>query len=121
MMENDSVPVSLKGNSAALGFSKLEATQDIHKEYFLAGSNTVEANAFNGSIFAREYKMRAIVCAVHRVGAQLWSCWEGRAGGYRRVGRGVDVRDGASDRGQGRGRLDEDRCQVHQVRGFLRP
>merc|ERR1712232_653614 len=71
-MGNGGVKVSLKGNNDLLIFSKPEMIKDIHKEYFMAGSDICETNTFNGtSISQGEYKMQDIVYEMNKLGAQL--------------------------------------------------
>jgi 5-methyltetrahydrofolate--homocysteine methyltransferase len=71
-IDNNGVPVSLKGNNDMLVFSKPDVIKDIHKEYFMAGSDVCETNTFNGtSISQGEYKQQAIVYEMNLVGSQL--------------------------------------------------
>ncbi|CAE7576002.1 mtr [Symbiodinium sp. CCMP2592] len=66
------IPFSLKGNNDRLIFSKPDMIKDIHKEYFLAGSDICETNTFNGTTISQgEYKMQAVVHEMNKVGAQL--------------------------------------------------
>merc|ERR1719343_1009210 len=72
MIDANGVPVSLKGNNDLLCFTKSTMIKDIHKEYFLGGSDICETNTFNGtSISQGEYKMQPIVYELNKVGAQL--------------------------------------------------
>merc|ERR1719356_1365595 len=72
MVDANGVPVSLKGNNDLLCFTKPTMIKDIHKEYFLGGSDICETNTFNGtSISQGEYKMQPIVYELNKVGAQL--------------------------------------------------
>eukprot|EP00421_Protoceratium_reticulatum_P022048 CAMPEP_0168377700 /NCGR_PEP_ID=MMETSP0228-20121227/10959_1 /TAXON_ID=133427 /ORGANISM="Protoceratium reticulatum, Strain CCCM 535 (=CCMP 1889)" /LENGTH=296 /DNA_ID=CAMNT_0008390701 /DNA_START=52 /DNA_END=938 /DNA_ORIENTATION=+ len=71
-IDANGVPVSLKGNNDLLVFSKADMLVDIHKEYFMGGSDICETNTFNGtSISQGEYKMQDIVYELNKVGAQL--------------------------------------------------
>ena len=71
-IDANGVPVSLKGNNDLLVLSKPEMIKDIHKEYFVAGSDICETNTLNGtSISQGEYKMQAVVYEVNKKGAQL--------------------------------------------------
>ena len=66
------IPVSLKGNNDLLIFSKPDMIKDIHKEYFLAGSDICETNTFNGTTVSQgEYKMQAVVHEMNKKGAEL--------------------------------------------------
>ncbi|CAE7027101.1 mtr [Symbiodinium natans] len=66
------IPVSLKGNNDLLIFSKPDMVKDIHKEYFMAGSDICETNTFNGTTISQgEYKMQAVVHEMNKVGAEL--------------------------------------------------
>ncbi|CAE7576078.1 metH [Symbiodinium sp. CCMP2592] len=66
------IPVSLKGNDALPIFSKPDMIKDIHKEYFVAGSDICQTNTFNGTtILQGEYKMQAVAHEINKVGAQL--------------------------------------------------
>mmetsp|Transcript_69181 Transcript_69181/g.156889 ORF Transcript_69181/g.156889 Transcript_69181/m.156889 type:complete len:1274 (+) Transcript_69181:67-3888(+) len=66
------VPVSLKGNNDLLILSKPQMIIDIHKEYFLGGSDICETNTFNGTTISQgEYKMQDVVYEVNKVGAEL--------------------------------------------------
>ena len=70
-IDNNGVEVSLKGNNDLLCFSKLDMLKDIHKEYYVAGSDVCETNTFNGTaISQREYKMQAIVYEMNKIGVQ---------------------------------------------------
>merc|ERR550525_1466338 len=72
MIDANGVPVSLKGNNDLLILSKPQMIKDIHKEYFLGGSDICETNTFNGtSISQGEYQMQSIVYEMNKVGAQL--------------------------------------------------
>jgi len=72
MIDANGVPVSLKGNNDLLIFSKPDMVKDIHKEYFLGGSDICETNTFNGtSVSQIEYQMQDIVYEMNKVGAQL--------------------------------------------------
>merc|ERR1719394_1811238 len=71
-VDANGIPVSLKGNNDLLIFSKPEMIKDIHKEYFVAGSDICETNTFNGTgISQSEYKMQDIVYEMNKVGAEL--------------------------------------------------
>eukprot|EP00441_Pelagodinium_beii_P006521 CAMPEP_0197703102 /NCGR_PEP_ID=MMETSP1338-20131121/125262_1 /TAXON_ID=43686 ORGANISM="Pelagodinium beii, Strain RCC1491" /NCGR_SAMPLE_ID=MMETSP1338 /ASSEMBLY_ACC=CAM_ASM_000754 /LENGTH=1480 /DNA_ID=CAMNT_0043286995 /DNA_START=99 /DNA_END=4541 /DNA_ORIENTATION=- len=66
------VPVSLKGNNDLLVFSKPTMIKDIHKEYFMGGSDICETNTFNGTTISQgEYKMQAVVYELNKKGAEL--------------------------------------------------
>ncbi|CAJ1415026.1 unnamed protein product [Effrenium voratum] len=66
------IPVSLKGNNDLLIFSKPDMIKDIHKEYFMAGSDICETNTFNGTTVSQgEYKMQAVVHELNKKGAEL--------------------------------------------------
>ncbi|CAJ1435241.1 unnamed protein product, partial [Effrenium voratum] len=66
------IPVSLKGNNDLLIFSKPDMIKDIHKEYFMAGSDICETNTFNGTTVSQgEYKMQAVVHEMNKTGAEL--------------------------------------------------
>merc|ERR1719356_2389306 len=72
MVDANGVPVSLKGNDDLLCFTKPEMIKDIHKEYFLGGSDICETNTFNGTTVSQgEYKMQEIVYEMNKVGAEL--------------------------------------------------
>eukprot|EP00421_Protoceratium_reticulatum_P027546 CAMPEP_0168480066 /NCGR_PEP_ID=MMETSP0228-20121227/63798_1 /TAXON_ID=133427 /ORGANISM="Protoceratium reticulatum, Strain CCCM 535 (=CCMP 1889)" /LENGTH=496 /DNA_ID=CAMNT_0008496379 /DNA_START=61 /DNA_END=1547 /DNA_ORIENTATION=- len=71
-IDANGVPVSLKGNNDLLIFSKPDLMVDIHKEYFMGGSDICETNTFNGTAISQgEYKMQEIVHEMNKVGAQL--------------------------------------------------
>merc|ERR1719392_424438 len=72
MIDANGVPVSLKGNNDLLCFTKQTMIKDIHKEYFLGGSDICETNTFNGtSISQGEYQMQEVVYELNKVSAEL--------------------------------------------------
>merc|ERR1719446_2051322 len=72
MIDANGVPVSLKGNNDLLVFSKPQMVIDIHKEYYMGGSDICETNTFNGtSISQGEYKMQPIVYELNKVASEL--------------------------------------------------
>nr|UKS50372.1 B12-dependent methionine synthase [Margalefidinium polykrikoides] len=71
-IDANGVPVSLKGNNDLLCFTKPDLIKDIHKEYFLGGSDICETNTFNGtSISQGEYKCQSIVYELNKVASEL--------------------------------------------------
>merc|ERR1719503_412065 len=71
-IDANGVPVSLKGNNDLLVFSKPQFVIDIHKEYYMGGSDICETNTFNGTAISQgEYKMEACVYELNKVAAEL--------------------------------------------------
>ena len=52
-IDDNGVPIALKGNNDLLCFSKPQLIIDIHKEYYMAGSKICETITFNGTFISQ--------------------------------------------------------------------